>query len=212
MKRRAYLRAALLWILLVVAFALLTKVAGEFYRTPILGTGERIAQFVAPSDVRITIRKEGEKVTFAAGRGEKGMKTGIDVSLLDASASLFLATVLLTPAGSPWRRVLWMALAFLGFVVVMGFVVAGLALVPLVQGGFVSSRVAWRLAALSHNTASSGLIISFPTAIWFISTFTWWRRDFAKSAAPRPKDKPVERKLTRRERRTREREQPKKKR
>jgi len=211
MKRRAYLRAALLWILLVTAFVFITRSAGEFYRAPTLGTGEGIAQFVAPSDVRITIRDEGKKITFAAGRGEKGMKTALNVSLLDASASLFLATVLLTPLGSPGRRLLWTALAFLGFVVVMGFVVAGLALVPLVQGGFVSSRVAWRLAALSHNVASSGLIISFPAAIWFISTFSWWRRGFAASAAPKPKEKPVARKLTRQERRKLEREERKKK-
>ena len=211
MKRRVYLRTAILWILLVLAFFFLTRFAGEFYRTPILGTGEIIAQITAPSDVRITIREEGRKITFAAGRGEKGVKTGINVSLFDASASLFLATVLLTPVGSPGRRALSTALAFLGFVIVMGFVIAGLALLPLVQGGFISSRVAWRLAALSHNAASSGLIITFPAAIWFISTLSWWRRGFAESAAPKPKRAPAERKLTRQERRKQEREERKKK-
>lgn len=210
MRRKAYLRTTLLWLLLVVALALLSRPLGNLYRTPILGIGETIAQFAAPEGVQVLVQMEAGKLIFAAGRGEEGIERGINPRLLDISASLFLATVLLTPVGSVRRRALWAALAFMGFVVVMGLVMAGLALVPLVQGGFLTSRIAWKLAALSHNTASSGLIISFPAAIWFLSTLDWWRRGFQKASESPPPEQQVEGKLTRRERRKREREERKK--
>jgi len=207
MRRRAYLRTGLLWVLLVIAITLLSRPFGNLYRAPILRVGETLAQFAAPADVRVTVRMEGEKLTFAAGRGKQGLKTGIDLRLINASASLFLATVLLTPLGSAGRRALWTALGFLGFVLVMGLVVAGLALVPLVQGGFLSSGVAWRLAALAHNVSTSGLIISFPAAVWFLSTLPWWRSGFENPSKLEAQRKPVDEKLTRRERRRRKREE-----
>ena len=211
MRRRPYLTTAVLWIILVVAIAVLFRPFGDFFRAPILKTGEAIAQFVAPADVRVTVAQEGERLTVAAGRGETGMKTGAKLRLLDASAALFLATALLTPLGSGARRVLWTALGVLGFIGVMGIVVAGLALVPLVQGGFMTSRIAWRLAALSMNAATSGLIISFPAAIWFISTLPAWRSRFNPPPEALRAQKPAEEKLTRRERRLRERKERKKK-
>ncbi|MDP3938917.1 MAG: hypothetical protein Q8R92_12390, partial [Deltaproteobacteria bacterium] len=70
-------------------------------------------------------------------------------------------------------------LAIMAFLLVMGLVAAGLALVPLVQGGFVESRLAWRAAAMAHNVSTSGLIISFPAAIWFLATLRWWRAHFS---------------------------------
>jgi len=201
MRRRAYLRTGLLWVLLVIATALLSRPLGNLYRVPILGTGEIVAQLAAPEDVRVAVRMEGDGLTFWAGRGKMGLKTSINLRLIDTSASLFLATVLLTPLGSVGRRVLWTVLGLLGFVLFMGLVVAGLALVPLVQGDFLSSRVAWRLAALAHNASSSGLIMSVPAAVWFLSTLSWWRSAFEKSA---------ERERARRERGRREREEKKK--
>ena len=210
MRRRAYLWTGFLWVLLVLAIALLSRPFGNLYRAPLLGTGETLAQLAAPEGVRVTVRMEGEKLAFAARRGENGPRTAVNLRLLDASASLFLATVLLTPLGSAGRRALWTALGLLGFILVMGLVVAGLALVPLVQGEFLSSRVAWWLAGLAHNASTSGLIISFPAAIWFLSTIPWWRSGFEKSAERVAREEPPEGILSRRERRRREREMKKK--
>ena len=180
MRRRAYLWISLLWVLLVVAIALLSKPFGDFYRVPIIRTGETLARLAVPAGVRVAIQDEGEEIAFVVGRGDNGLTMRITVGVFNASAAVFIATVLLTPLGSVGRRALWTALGLAGFVLFMGLVMAGLTLEPLVKGGLLSSRIAWRLAALAHNASTSNLIISFPAALWFLSTLPWWRRGFER--------------------------------
>jgi hypothetical protein len=101
---------------------------------------------------------------------------------MGASAALFLATVLITPLGSAGRRALVAAAALAGLIVLMGLVMAGMALRPMLELGLLSSRVTWHLAALAHNATSSGLMITFPAALWFLLTLLWWRQDLARVA------------------------------
>jgi hypothetical protein len=177
---RAYLRIGLLWVLLAAALALFSRRVENLYLVPIARVGEAITRLAVPADVGVAIRKEKEEVAFDVARGNNGLTMRITVKIFDASASVFIATVLLTPLGSVGRRALGIVLGLAGFVLFMGLLMAGLTLEPLVKGGFLSSTTAWRLAALAHNAATSNLIISFPVALWFLSTFPWWRRGSEK--------------------------------
>lgn len=192
MRRRSYLGTVLLWALLVASLAfLLAHSPGDLYRRPVAAAGQALARLAAPAGVRVDIQLEegagrppgrvrgGARMRFSASRGGKGLATALDLDLLNAAAALLLATALVTPLGGVARLALGSLLALLAFILVMTVLVAGLALVPLVQGGFLDSRLAWRMAALAHNVSTSGLIISFPAAIWFLSTLRWWRRGFA---------------------------------
>ncbi len=185
MKRRSYAGTALLWFLLVIVFSLALHRWGGAYHRAIAATGEAIASAFAPADVVVRIEVEQRTFSFSAGRGRSGQRTSFSARLMDASAALFLATVLLTPLGSASRRLLVAAGAFAGLIGALGGVAAGLALVPMVQMGFLTGRVAWSLAALAHNASTSGLIISAPAAAWFLLTFSWWRRGFARPAKGR---------------------------
>jgi hypothetical protein len=185
MKRRSYAGTALLWFLLVIVFSLAFHQWGGPYHRAIAATGEAIASVWAPADVVVRVEVTDRAFSFSAGRGKSGQRTSFSARLMDASAALFLATVLLTPLGSASRRLLVAAGAFAGLIAVLGGVAAGLALVPMVQMGFLTSRVAWSLAALAHNASTSGLIISAPAAAWFLLTFSWWRRGFARPARGR---------------------------
>jgi len=99
---------------------------------------------------------------------------------MGASAALFLATVLITPLGSAGRRALVAVAALAGLIVLMGLVMAGMALRPMLELEYLSSRVTWHLAALAHNATSSGLMITFPAALWFLLTLLWWRQDLVR--------------------------------
>lgn len=179
MTRRSYLLTAVVWALLVASIAFLARPLAEVYLRPVAAAGEVLARLAAPQDVVLEVGLEPGKMRFSASRAGKGLVTALDTDLLNAAASLLLATAILTPLGSPARRVLGTAIALLAFILVMGLVAAGLALVPLVQGGFVASRVVWRAAAMAHNVSTSGLVISFPAAIWFLATLRWWRAHFS---------------------------------
>jgi hypothetical protein len=185
MKRRSYAGTALLWFLLVIAFSLALHRWGGAYHRAIAATGEAIASAFAPADVVVRIEVKQREFSFSAGRGRSGQRTSFSARLMDASAALLLATVLLTPLGSVSRRLLVAAAAFGGLIAVLGGVAAGLAFVPMVRMGFLTSRVAWTLAALAHNASTSGLIISAPAAAWFLLTFSWWRQGFARPAKGR---------------------------
>jgi hypothetical protein len=180
MKRRSYAGTALLWFVLVVAFSLAFHQWGNGYHRAIAAVGERLAAAWAPDGVAVRIEVEGRAFFFSAGRGEIGQRISYRASLMDASAALFLATVLLTPLGSAPHRLFVGAAAFAGLIGALGGVAAGLALLPMVQMEFLTSRVAWRLAALSHNAATSGLVISAPAAGWFLLTFSWWKQGFSR--------------------------------